>query len=52
MKPDGTTDIEDVMELYEQLQEFEKDMFLRRVYSGGTKTIRGRYNFPYYGILH
>ena len=51
MKPDGTPSIDDVMELYEQLQEFEKDMFLKRIYGGGVKTLRGRYNFPYNGIL-
>ena len=46
MKPDGTATIEEVMELYEQLQEFEKDMFLQRVYRGGAKKIYGRYDFP------
>ena len=48
MKPDGTPSIEDVMELYEQLQSFEKDMFLDRVSKGGSETIYGRYDFPTY----
>lgn len=48
MKPDGTPSIDDVMELYEQLQEFEKDMFLQRVYRGGMKTLYGRYDFPHH----
>ena len=52
MKPDGTPSIEDVMELYEQLQEFEKDLFLKRVYRGGIKTIYGRYDFPRFSYPH
>ena len=52
MKPDGTASIEDVMELYEQLQEFEKDLFLKRIHRGGAKNIRGRYDFPSYSYPH
>ena len=48
MKQDGTPSIEDVMELYEQLREFEKDMFLQRVYRGGAESIYGRFDFPRY----
>lgn len=45
MKPDGTPDIEDILQMVDQLQEFEKSQLIYRIMSGGINTIRGRYNF-------
>ena len=45
MKPDGTPDIEDILQMVDQLQEFEKLQLISRIRSGGINTIRGRYNF-------
>ena len=44
MKPDGTPIIEEILVQVDQLQEFEKHQLIRRIYSGGINTLRGRYN--------
>lgn len=46
MKPDGTPTIEEVLQMIDQLQEFEKRDLIYRLQQGGVKTIYGRYNFP------
>ena len=46
MKPDGTPTIEDILQMIDQLQEFEKQQLFNRMRLGGISTIKGRYNFP------
>lgn len=48
MKPDGTPTIEEVLQLVDKLQEFEKDQLIKRIFDGGLNTIYGRYNFEKY----
>ena len=52
MKPDGTPTIEEVMQMIDQLQEFEKRQLVERLRLGGNSTVMGRYNFPNYYYPH
>lgn len=46
MKPDGTPTIEEILQMIDQLQEFEKRQLCERLRLGGNSTVMGRYNFP------
>ena len=46
MKPDGTPTIEEILQMIDQLQEFEKRQLCERLRLGSNSTIMGRYNFP------
>lgn len=46
MKPDGTPTVDEILVMVDQLQAFEKQQLLERIYRGGMKTIYERYNFP------
>ena len=46
MKPDGTPTIEEILQMIDQFQEFEKRQLCYRLRIGGNSTVMGRYNFP------
>ena len=46
MKPYGTPTIEEILQMIDQLQEFEKRQLCERLRLGCSSTVMGRYNFP------